>query len=426
MRLFQQISSFTRKPAFRSAGIYTFSNFSVKGIAFLLLFVYSNPKYLSVEENGLLSLMSSAVFMFMPFLALGIVQSTTVDFFKLPKEEFKDFFTTSFVLPFITMIVGMGLMAIFSENLQQVYHFPPVFAFIIPLLAFLGFVNEQYVSLIRNNDEPYTYFKASMLRMVIEISLSVTLVIAFAWRWYGRVTGILVANTILFVVAYIYFRRKGYLFGAVKKKYLKSELLYALPIIIMQCSTFCLASSDKFFLSYFSTNNVVGVYSYACVFAAVVTIACSSLISYVMPRIYAALAAPAIDYKQIKKYFTFYVAGCFTVLIAIVACTPVMYKFFINDAYHSGLKYMYIIAIGYFLWSVINFFYAFLLYNKQKKKILVLSLISIAINLTSNYFLISKWDAMGAAVSVCISYFLMLVTTLIISYKNVRLLFAAK
>jgi O-antigen/teichoic acid export membrane protein len=235
-----------------------------------------------------------------------------------------------------------------------------------------------------------------------------------------------VANSVLFVVAYMYFRRKGYLFGVIKKKYLKSELQYAVPIIVMQCSIFSLASSDKFFLSYFSTNNVVGIYSYACVFAAVVTIACSSLMGYIMPRIYSCLAAPVIDYPQIRKYFFFYVGGCFTVLVAIIAFTPFMYKLFINDSYHSGLQYMYLIAIGYFIWSVINFFYSFLLYNKQKKRILVLSLISIAINLTSNYFLIKKWGAGGAALSVCLSYFLVLVTTLIMSYKNVRLLFATK
>lgn len=423
MKLYNKLNGFIKSPAFKSAGIYTFSNFFAKAAAFLLLFVYSNPKYISVHENGLLNLLSSSIFIIMPFLSLGIVQSTSVDFFKLKKEEFRDFFTTGFVMPIIAMILSFAGLYFFRNELKATYDFPLSFAFIIPVLAFLGFCNEQYVSLIRNNNEPFTYFKASMLRLFIEISISVTLVVGFAWRWEGRVTGIMVANTILFVVAFFYFSKKGYLFGKVKKIYIKEDLMYALPIIVMQCSTFCLSSSDKFFLSYFSNNDVVGIYGYACVFAAVVTIACSALISYVMPKIYLCLSEPKINFKQLRKYFKFYAGGCFAALTGMIILTPILYKYFINSSYYPGLRYMYLIAIGYFLWSITYFFYSFMLFNKQKSKILMLSLASIGISLTCNYIFIRHWNAAGAALSVCVSYFIVLVVTLLASYKNVRFIF---
>lgn len=426
MKFYNKLNGFIKSPAFKSAGVYTFSNFFVKTAAFILLFVYSNPKYISVHENGLLNLLSSSVFILMPFLSLGIVQSTSVDFFKFKKKEFSNFFTTGFVMPVIAMVLGFAGLYFFRNELKATYDFPLSFTFIIPVLAFLGFCNEQYVSLIRNNEEPFTYFKASMLRLFIEISISVTLVVGFAWRWEGRITGIMVANTVLFVVAFFYFRKKGYLFGKVKKVYIKEELIYGLPIIVMQCSTFCLSSSDKFFLSYFSNNDVVGIYGYACVFAAVVTIACSALISYVMPKIYLCLSEPVVNFKQIRKYFKFYAGGSFAALTGIIILTPLLYKYFINSSYYPGLKYMYLIAIGYCLWSITYFFYSFMLYNKQKKKILMLSLASICISLSCNYFFIKHWNAAGAALSVCVSYFIVLVVTLLASYKNVRFIFLSK
>lgn len=410
-------------PAYKKAGIYTFSNFFIKGTSFLLLFIYSNPKYLSVSENGLLSLLTSSVFILMPFLSLGIMQSTSVDFFKLESNAFKDFFTTGFIMPCCIMFLAFGGLFFFSEDLKNAYDFPLSFVLIIPVLTFLNFCNEQFLTVVRNNDEPVTFLKAALLRLFIEISISLTLVVVFFTGWQGRVAGIITANIVLIFVAFFYLKKKNYLFGKIKKIYIRQELLYSLPIIVLQCSTFCLFYSDKFFLSYFSDNQEVGIYSYACVFAAVVTLGSSALLYYVMPKIYSLLSAAEIRYDQIRKHFIFYVANCFVILVCVVVLTPFLYKYFINSNYHVGLKYFYLIATGYFFWSVTYFFYTFMFYKKHKKKILLLSFISILISLTDNYFFIKNGLAYGAALSVCISYFLVFIVTVFANLKNIQAIF---
>jgi len=421
--MIQKVYSLINSPAYKKAGIYTFSNFFIKGTSFLLLFIYSNPKYLSVYENGLLSLLTSSVFILMPFLSLGIVQSTSVDFFKLKSNEFKDFFTTGFVMPVCIMFLAFGGLFFFSKDLKNAYDFPLSFVLIIPVLTFLNFCNEQFLTVVRNNDEPITFLKAALLRLFIEISISLTLVVVFFTGWQGRVTGIITANTVLIFVAFFYLKKKNYLFGKIKKTYMRQELLYSFPIIVLQCSTFCLFYSDKFFLSYFSDNGDVGVYSYACVFAAVVTLGSSALLYYVMPKIYSLLSEQEVNYKQIKKHFVFYVGNCFILLICVLTLTPLLYKYFINSSYHPGLKYFYLIATGYFFWSVTYFFYTFMFYKKHKKVILLLSLISIFISITNNYFFIKNGHTYGAALSVCISYFLVLVVTVSANLNNIRAMF---
>lgn len=421
--MIQKVYSLINSAAYKKAGIYTFSNFFIKGTSFLLLFIYSNPKYLTVHENGLLSLLTSSVFILMPFLSLGIVQSTSVDFFKLKSDEFKDFFTTGFVMPFCIMFLAFGGLFFFSKDLKNAYDFPLSFVLIIPVLTFLNFCNEQFLTVVRNNDEPITFLKAALLRLFIEISISLTLVVVFFSGWQGRVTGIITANTVLIFVAFFYLKKKNYLFGKIKKTYIRQELLYSFPIIVLQCSTFCLFYSDKFFLSYFSDNGDVGVYSYACVFAAVVTLGSSALLYYVMPKIYSLLSEQKVNYKQIRKHFVFYVGNCFILLICVLTLTPVLYKYFINSSYYPGLKYFYLIATGYFFWSVTYFFYTFMFYKKHKKMILLLSVISIFISLTNNYFSIKNGHTYGAALSVCISYFLVLVVTVSANLKNIRAMF---
>ncbi len=404
-----------KNPIVRSIGIYTFTNFFSKGVSFLLLFIFTNPLYILPSENGLLSLFSNAMLFLMPFLSMGIIHSTSTDFFKLDKQEFRSFFTTGFIMPLTVTLVSIVVLYLFRQELQKAYGFPYMFFWLIPVVTFLTFCNEQLLSLIRNNNEPMIFLKTNMIKTILELGLSFLLVVVFAWRWEGRVTGVLVSYLLVGMYAFYYFIKRGYLFGPVKKEYIINELIYAVPIIAMQASIFCLGSSDKFFLSSFTNDNneTVGIYSIGSVFAAVITVLCTALLQYVFPKIYTLLAAPVIDYVSIRKHFLFYVVVMAGGALAIIIVTPILYHFFINERYHPALSYIYIICTGYFFWTIGYFFYSFLLYHKQKKKILALSLCSIVVSLTCNYFFIKQWQEMGAAFAVLTSYFIVLVLTLI-------------
>jgi O-antigen/teichoic acid export membrane protein len=422
MNLPQQLTVFIKKPSLKSAGIYSFSNFFAKSIGFFLLFIYSNPTYMNVEENGLLSLLASAIAIFVPFLSLGIVHSTSVEFFKLDKNDFKDFFTSSLVLPVAGLFIGIAILFLLKDELKSWYHLPESFVFIIPLIAFFTFCYEVFVILIRSNDEPVVYLKVSMLRLAIDASPSLFLVVSFALRWKGRVIGMLAASFAVFVMAFIYFRRKNYLFGKIKKKYVKAELIYAMPIMIFQAGSFCLFSSDKFFLSSFANNNEVGIYSYACTFSTILSLGCTAVLSYIFPQVYKLLSEKVVNYKQIRTYFFYYFSFALIILIAIVSFTPFLYQHFINEKYSPGLNYLFFIATGYFFWNINYFFYAFLLYKKHKRKLIVLSLISIFISLVSNYFFIKYFGAQGAGMSVFASFLLVFVVTLLSNKREAKLI----
>lgn len=422
MNLPQQITVFIKKPALKSAGIYTFSNFFAKSIGFFLLFIYSNPVYMSVDENGLLSLLASAIAIFVPFLSLGIVHSTSVEFFKLDKKDFKDFFTSSLLLPVAGLIIGISILFFLKDELKSWYHLPESFVLIIPVIAFFTFCYEIFVILIRSNDEPVVYLKVSMLRLAIDATLSLLLVISFGMRWQGRVTGMFAASFAVFIMAVIYFKKKHYLFGQIKKKYLKAELIYALPIIIFQAASFCLFSSDKFFLSSFANNSEVGIYSYACTFSTILSLGCTAVLSYILPQVYKLLSEKIVNYKQIRTYFLYYFSFALVVLIAIISFTPFLYNHFINEKYSAGLNYLFLIATGYFFWNITYFFYAFLLYKKHKRKLIFLSITSIIISLVSNYLFIKNSGAHGAALSVFVSFLLVLIVTLLTNPKEAKLI----
>lgn len=415
MSIASQFKTWYNNPSVRSVGIYTFTNFLSKAVSFLLLFVFTNPVYISPSENGLLSLFSTSIIFLMPFLSMGIVHSVSADYYKMGKEEFRDFFTSGFIIPLVVMMIASAVLFFFRDSLQSVYGFPPSFIWLIPAVTFLIFCNEQLLSMARNNNETGVYFRANIGKTILEFGLSFVLVVGLAYRWEGRLAGILVAYLFLAAYAVWYFKSKGYFFGKVKMKFIRSELLYAIPIIALQASIFSMNASDKFFLSHFTTDNneTVGVYSIACVFASVVNILSMALLQYFFPKIYATLSKSAVDYLSLRKMFISYTVIMFAGLALTIICTPVLYHFFINARYHEALKYNYLICIGMFLWSMSYFFYSFLLYNKEKGKLLGLSICCIITSVGCNYFFIRSGSAYGAALAGCISYSMVFMISLI-------------
>lgn len=404
----------SRNPTVRSIGIYTFTNFFAKGASFLLLFIFTNPVYILPSENGLLSLLSNSMIFLMPFLSMGIMHSTSTDFFKLDKQEFRSFFTTGLVMPLFVAVISGILLYLFREYLQKKFGFPYLFIWVIPMVTFLTFCYEQLLSLVRNNNEPITYLKVNVSKTILELGISVILVVFFAWRWKGRVAGIVISYIIIGLYAFIYFIRKEYMFGKIKKSVILGNLVYAIPIFLLQLSIFSMNSLDKFLLSNFTNDNneSVGIYSIACIISAVILLFCTALLQYLFPKIYRILSSRDVDYGSIRKHFFYYASATLGCTVLVILLTPLIYTYFINSKYHSSLRYSYIICIGYFFWTITYFFYSFLLYDKRKKKIAILSLCCMAASVCCQYFFIRQWQAIGAAIAVFTSYFVVLIITL--------------
>ena len=127
MSKFTNLIALRKSPVIRSVGIYTFTNFFTRSISFLLLFIFTNPKYISPSENGLISLFSNSLLFLMPFLSMGIIHSTSADFFRMEKKDFKNFFTTGFILPLTVTFVSFVVLYLSRDYLYTTYGFPLMF-----------------------------------------------------------------------------------------------------------------------------------------------------------------------------------------------------------------------------------------------------------------------------------------------------------
>jgi O-antigen/teichoic acid export membrane protein len=138
-----------------------------------------------------------------------------------------------------------------------------------------------------------------------------------------------------------------------------------------------------------------------------------ALIQYIFPKIYRMLSTGEANGAQIKKQFFLYFGVLTAGLIGLLITMPLVYTFFVNEKYHAALEYSYLLCIGIYIWCISYFFYSFLLYYKEKRKLLGLSVMAIIVSLICNYFFIREWQVWGAAVSSCVLYAIVFIVTMI-------------
>lgn len=418
MATISNIFKYSKSRELKSVAIYTFSNFFSKGVSFLLLFYFTHV--LTESDFGLLSLFSNSILFLMPFVSLGILQSANADFFKLEKKEFKDFFTTTLIMPVVVTLLAISVLLVFKSQLQQRYTFPGIFILLIPVITLFSFINEHLINMVRNSNDPLKYLAVNIGRLLTEISLAVFFISALHYGWIGRVMGIFISFLAVTIYALFYFKQQGFIFGRVTKKYIYAELQYSVPVIVMQISVFCMGSASGYFIEYFTNDySAVGIFSVAATFGSIIIVLCTALLHYVYPKLYSILSEKVIDYTGIRNLFLFYAGTLLLGTLAVIIATPFAYSVMLKESYLPGLKYFYFICIGNFFWSISYFFYAFMLYHKQKRKILFASLLSILTSVTVNYFFIKNNGGFGAAAAICFIYFVVLMITLLFVKKHV-------
>jgi len=396
-----------KNPAYKSVATYIFTNFFSKGISFLLLPLFTNPKYLNPTDNGILSLFSSNLMLIGPFICLGMIQSTSADFFKKPADEFSKSFTSNFIISIFLTFAATLVLFLFRDILQQKFELPPSFVYVIPFLAFLIFSSEQLFALIRNRNEVKRFAVFGISKAIIEYGVAVILIIFFFKGWQGRVWGIAISLVIINTLGLFYYAKNKYLRFNITKKHIWEEVKFAVPVITFQLCVFMLSTTNKLFLAIFNVDKYqLGIYAIACVFGTLVGYLGQSIFLYFQPKIYKSISDGNATIGSLKKEFFNYLKMLIAVAIPCILFVLFLYYYVINKIYLPGIPLFLMVSTSCFILQLINFLFLFLLYYKAKRRIFILSLISVTSSVIINTVMVKNFlivgDALSSLINTCI------------------------
>lgn len=339
---------------------------------------------------------------FMPFISMGVLYSISIDYFKLSREKYAEVFTTGLIIPVVLSLILIPLLYFFRSPLHNAFSFQDNFFWLIPVSIFFNFCFEAFLLLLRNQQHVKMFTVVSILKILLEIGLSVFLVIFIYKNWYSRALGITVALTVIGVIFFYYIRHHKFLIGKINYTVLKSELYFGLSGLVLQSAVFFVNTSDKFFVMSFFGKDQAGYYSVAATFATIQFIVCTALLQYLQPVLFKEFAAMQ-TWTTVKSLYYKYFLGMLVTLLGVICFTLFVYHFILRSAYKEYVHYFYVLSISTFIWTISNIFLQYIVFNKSKKIIVLLSLTTIAFSLVVNYiaskYLGINWLILGQIVT---------------------------
>jgi O-antigen/teichoic acid export membrane protein len=240
--------------------------------------------------------------------------------------------------------------------------------------------------------------------------------------WQGRILSWLITSVLFFFIAFTYFRKEGFLKGAIKIEYIREGILFGLPLIVHTIGKFVVNQSDRIFIAKMTSLDEAGIYNIGYTFGFLVTLFSNSFFyifsPYVLERLPAMTQLKAL---QIVKMSYLYIVSIICVLLITTLVAPVFFKYFIDHRYLNGQKYVFWVGLGYVFFSFYGLFSTYIMYHNQNSFLAWLAVFNIMTNLLFNYLFILLFGAIGAAYATALSFFLIFIFVAIKGNKLVHL-----
>lgn len=319
-----------------------------------------------------------------------------------PEQQKKFVGTVSVLL----LLIGVGILTItalsgnfiFSHIFNSSYQmsFWP-YGFWSVLTAFFNSYFKTSTNSLIYFKKPALFLGVNLINFIATVGISVGGLILFPDSLIGPIYGRLLSGVIIFFLAQYIFMTNGKL--VYDKTFLKDLHAFCMPYVFYVICGWVLGQIDRYVLQSYVNNTDLNTYDLMlkCFFG--IEFLQNSLSAVIFPKLYEIWNKqdkPETT-KESNRYFNVFTAVNITQLILFCIAIPFLYKLFIhNEKFYESEKYIGIIAAGFGLRSILNFYLSTILFTKNIKILLKIFGTSALFQMAVTYFAIKEFGLMGA------------------------------
>ena len=376
-------------------------------------------------EYGVMSLVTITVSLGIGFSKFGL-QHAALRYFSDFKENIIDMnisyyystlFIGSLVLSGTIIFSGFWIAKIFlsgylSESLQEL-------VLLIVLLIFVGALINILSMFLRADNRGAIYSVIVIARRYGKLLLALIIVLYIIKNVRGLFVGYLISDVLLLIVLMSFFIRKIKL-TSISPSFLKEAISYSFPLIWMELSNMILNFGDRYLLQYYNGSESVGLYSAAynvCNLSQ--SVLSVPLRLAVIPMYMSIWNKSGKDETKgfLDRILDYYIMIAVPVIIGLSWFGDEFVKLIATSKYLDAVVIIPIIILPLVVFGGNVIFAAGLRIYKKTGILMYISLLAGLINIILNIIFIPKFGMLGAAYATFISYFILVVSTVIISYK---------
>ena len=326
---------------FRNGALFALFSFFNTGINFVIMMVMA--RFIKPDSYGQLSLFTTMVSLLSIFICLNTNGFIGVNFFSSSKET---------------------AMCCFTSALEEVSGLTIVYQFYAISFCALNVMNALLLDVWRLEEKVWRYGTFSVLLVICNLILTVLFVGFLRWDWQGRMYAQVITCAGFAVLAFYILTKKNYLRMVFpKKEDFVGAYRFGIPLIPHTTSFWLRQGLDRYVINAFTTQAMVGLFSFAANFANIIQIIGSAFNASYSVNIYKTLATANIDSVKLLRRNCWYLVGVYFVITLLIFLFASLLIPFAFPQYNDCIIYLFPLCGGamfqcfYLVYVNILFFY---------------------------------------------------------------------
>jgi O-antigen/teichoic acid export membrane protein len=401
--------------------VYGLGNISIKIIGLILIPLYTNPAYFSINDFGAISLLDVTIEFFVALTGFSLYQAFArwywdKEFINKQKSIF--FTSLSFIL-FSLFCFGIPFYLL-CDHLAILLFNDCSFTYVLKVLYFsvsLQTISIGVFTLMRLQSKSVLYSLMQILKLVVTLGVTIYYIVYLKRGIKGIYEAQIIGHIpyFLFLVKYIF---KNIQFR-LEFKILREMLKYCLPLVLGSLSATVLTIFDRFSLNYLATLDDVGIYSLGYRIANTIRIIfVTSVQLAISPIIFKKMHDPDNKrfYSKLMTYQGFLVA--YLILLISIFGFEIIKVFTSNDGYLAAVYIIPVIGISVFFGMLKDTSFIGLQIVKKTTIIGISLFIVTVLNMGLNILLIPHLKIHGASFAALISQIVLFIIIFASSQKQ--------
>lgn len=411
----------TFKSVAKGTVIYGFANVSIKLLGIILIPIYTNYKYLSKADFGVLGVLDITYQMVIIVLGLSLYQSFARWYYDPEhKAAQKSMYFTVIVMNALICITAFIFVFFNASVFSRLLFHSDQFAKLMWIMfagCSVNIISSVPMILLRLQERAIKYSVISITKLFVTLIFTIIFVVYFKKSVLGVYEATLIGEIAGFILIFS---------DIIKNIQIKLEmerfwqmLIYGMPLLLASVSTVLLNSFDRYSLNYLTNLDTVGTYTLAFRMANTIKIVVISSIQLsLVPILYKKLgdADHKRFYAKSLNYSTLIVMSL--ILFISVFSLEIVKVFSSNKSYWEAANIIPILSVSMVFVLMKENIMIGLQITKSSATMGVLIAISAVFNLGLNMLLIPLFGLYGSAVSTLLSQILMFTLFYIVANKK--------
>lgn len=367
-------------------------------------------RYLTPAEYGGLALFTFYFAISKTITGAPIHQVVSKYFFSSDKKSIAEIIGSSIIIVGALSLSALIVIIVMYPYLQYYLNIPLLWLALMPPASFAFIVFSIGLTVLRNLKNVALFGKHQIFNTVINIVISLILIVVLTWSWHGRALGIIISYFISALIVFWYLHKSGYISFAISKNLFNNILRTVIPLIPNSFQLVLISQMGIYFIQYFFTKDLLGLYAIGFQVATVINILVTTLNMSWSPFIYEQISKekPFNKLYVTRMLYVFMGVICGGVIFINIT-SGIILRIMTTPDFYGANEFIPWLTVGFMFYGFYILLMPILIKNDKQNYISVVSFISMIVMVFLNYWFIGLFGYIGVAYAFCLTYFFMFI-----------------